>query len=124
MLRVKRHSVVTLAPPNGISLYHLVRQRIDDRKDVLILQIDIDLAGNGIILRHPGFTVETQGTYNLVLVYVDDDFGSPSFVGNVQLVEGSGVGAAVRLRCSLELLTTFICLRSTTPIVSSCAFEV
>ncbi len=58
MLRVQRHSVIALASPNGISPYNLVRHRIDDRKDVLVLQIDVHLAGDGIVLRHPGFTVE------------------------------------------------------------------
>src|SRR5438309_1245460 len=60
MLRVRRHSMIALAPPNGISPYHLVRCGIDDRKDVLILEIDVHLAGDGIVLWHPGFTVETQ----------------------------------------------------------------
>ena len=49
MFRVKRHSVIALAPPNGISPHHLVRCGIDDRKDVLILEIDVDLAGDRIV---------------------------------------------------------------------------
>src|SRR5882762_591898 len=49
VLRVKRHSVITPAPPNGISPYHLA-----------------------------------------------------SFIGDVELMKGRGIGAAVRLRFSLE----------------------
>jgi len=37
-------------------------------------------------------------------LHVDDGFGFPAFVGDVQLMEGSGVSAAVRLGCSFEFL--------------------
>ena len=58
MLRVKRHSMIALALPDGISTYNFVSCRIDDREDVLVLQVDVYLAGYGIVLRHSGFTVE------------------------------------------------------------------
>lgn len=104
MLRIKRHSVIAFAPPNGISPYHLVRCGLNDRKDVLILEIDVHFAGYGIALWHPGFTVEMQRAYNLVLLHVDYGFGSPPLIGDVQLVERSGIGAAVRLGRSFEFL--------------------
>src|SRR2546427_314223 len=58
MLRVKRHSVIALAVPDGISTYNFVSRRIDDREDVLVLQVDVYLTGYWIVLRHSGFTVE------------------------------------------------------------------
>src|SRR3954471_3217130 len=58
VLRVKRHSVIALAVPDGISTYNFVSCWIDDCEDVQVLQIDVYLAGYGIILRHSSFTVE------------------------------------------------------------------
>ena len=58
MLRIKRHSVIALAVPDGISTYNFVSRRIDDREDVLVLQVDVYLTGYWIVLRHSGFTVE------------------------------------------------------------------
>ena len=104
VLRVQRHSVIALARPDGISPYNLVRRGIDDRKDVLILQIDVDLAGDGIVLRHPGFAVEMQRPDNLVVLHINDSFRLAPFIGNVQLVERRRVGAAVRLGFGLEFL--------------------
>src|SRR5438132_14284540 len=84
MLWVQRHSVISVASPNGISPYNLVRHRINDRKDVLVLQIDVYLAGDGIILRHSGFALEMQRAYNLILLHVHDRFRFASFIGNVK----------------------------------------
>ena len=80
MLQVKRHSVISLALPNRISPHHLICRRINDRKDVLILQINVYLAGDGIVLRHPGFTVEMQRAHDLILLHVNNGFGFASFI--------------------------------------------
>src|SRR6266567_1750831 len=37
MLRVQRHSVISLASSDGISAYSLIRRRINDDKDILVL---------------------------------------------------------------------------------------
>src|SRR5205814_9238370 len=101
MLRVKRHSVTALAVPDGISPYDSVSCRIDDREDVLVLQVDVYLAGYGIVLRHSGFTVEMYCAYNLIFLYVNDGFGFAPLIRDVKLMKGRGIGAAVWLRFSL-----------------------
>src|SRR6266576_5726783 len=45
MLGIERHAVVSFAPSNRVSSNHLVGRRIDDGKDVLILQVDVHFAG-------------------------------------------------------------------------------
>src|SRR3989441_11105870 len=87
MLRVQRHSVISLTLPNRIFPYHLVRRGINDHKDVLVLQIDVYLTGDGVVLRHAGFTVEMQCAHNLVLLHVHDGFRFASFIGNVKFMK-------------------------------------
>ncbi len=58
VFRVERHAVVALAFPDWIAPDNLVRCRINDSENVLVLQVHIHLARDGIVLRHSGFTVE------------------------------------------------------------------
>src|SRR5262249_34410601 len=58
-LRVDRHPVVPLTAGDGIATDDGIRTRIDNREDVLILEIDVDLSGDGIVLRHACLAVES-----------------------------------------------------------------
>ena len=58
-LWIDGHPVVALAARDRIAADDGIRARIDDREDVLILQVDIDLSRDVIVLRHAGLTIET-----------------------------------------------------------------
>src|SRR5882724_13414638 len=57
VLWVKGHPVISLAASHGITPYDLIRSRIDDGKNILILQIHVNLLGEWIVLRHSRFAV-------------------------------------------------------------------
>src|SRR5713101_5088640 len=97
MLRIKRHPMVSFAPPDRISPHDFVSRRIKDRENILILKIYIHLTRNRIVLRHSRFAVEVQWLYDFIFSDIDDRFRFASFIGNVELVERRGVSAAVRL---------------------------
>src|ERR1700722_5259825 len=46
MLGIERHTVVSLAPSYRVPSNHFVGCRINDGKNVLILQVDVDFARN------------------------------------------------------------------------------
>src|SRR5205814_10229482 len=104
MLRVKSHSVIAFTLSNAISSDHLVRCWINDRKNVLVLEVDVDLACNWIVLRHPRFAVEMQRLDDLVLLHIDDSLRLAALVGNIKFVKRSGVRAAIRLSLRGQLL--------------------
>ncbi len=58
MLRVKRHAVVSLAASHGIPAHNGIRRGVDDRKNVLVLQVHVHLARDRVVLRHTGLAVE------------------------------------------------------------------
>ena len=97
MLRVKGHSVITFAFSNAVAPDNLIRLRVYHRKNILILETDIDLTGDGIVLWHPGFAIEMQSLDNLVLQDINDGLCLPPLIGNIELVEGSGIRTAVGL---------------------------
>src|SRR5437667_3844722 len=91
VLRVKRHAVISLAFPDRVPAYNFVGRGINDSKNVLVLEVHVDLPRHGIVLRHPRFAVKVQSLHDLVFVYIDDCFGFPSLIRNVQFVKGSSV---------------------------------
>src|SRR5213594_3268936 len=95
VLGVKRHSVIPVAFPNAVAPDDLIRLRVYHRKNILVLEIDIYLAGDGIVLWHPSFAVEVQRLNDFVLLYIDDGLSFSSFIRHIKLVEGSGVRAAI-----------------------------
>ncbi len=107
MLGVKSHSVISRAASHGITPYNLIRSRIDDGKNILILQIHIDFLYDRVVLRHACFTVEVQGLDDLVFGNVNDRFCLPSFVGNIEFVKRDSVGASIRFCLGLHFLDNF-----------------
>src|SRR5215813_672312 len=97
MLRVECHSVITLAFSNTVSADNFISLRVDDCKDILILKIDVNFAGNWIILWHPGFAVEMQSLNDFVLLHINDSLRFSALIGNIELVEGGCIGASIRL---------------------------
>src|SRR5207248_9328856 len=89
---------------NAISSDHLVRCWINDRKNVLVLEVDVDLTCNWIVLRHPRFAVEMQSLDDLVLLHIDDGLRLAALVRNIKFVKRSGVRAAIRLSLRGQLL--------------------
>jgi len=104
MFRVKRHAVVSFAPPNRILGDDFVLLGIDDRKNVVILEIHVDLACNRIVLRHSCLAVERERFDDLVFSHIDNCFRLSPFIGHVQLVKGSCVGASVWLTLRFQRL--------------------
>ncbi len=104
MLRVKSHPVVSFASADRIPPDDFVRRGIDDRENVLVLQVHVHLAGDGIVLRHPGLTVEMQSLDDFVLGHVHDRFGLSSLIGDVELVKRSRVRASIRFCLRLQFL--------------------
>src|SRR5258708_10703537 len=96
VFRLERHPMIPFTASHRITPYHFIRHRIDDRENILVLEVDVHLLGDGIVLRHPGFTVEVQGLHDIVRSDIHDGFRFAPFVGNVQLVKRRSVGAAVR----------------------------
>src|SRR6266404_2606553 len=84
-----------------------VRRGIDDSENVLVLQVHVHLAGDGIVLRHPRFTVEMQSLDDFVLGHVHDGFGFSAFVRDIELVKRSRVRASIRLCFRLQFLHDF-----------------
>src|SRR5207253_10430815 len=78
--------------------------RVDDRKDVLVLEVDVNLAGYWVVLGHACFTVEMECIDDLVLLNIDNGLGLTALVGYVELVEWCSIGTAVRLRLGRQLL--------------------
>jgi hypothetical protein len=68
------------------------------------LEVDIDFARNGIVLRHSGFTVEMQTLDDLVLLHSYDRLCLAALVRNVKFVKRSGVRTAIRLGLGRQLL--------------------
>src|SRR5438477_6786959 len=95
VLGVKRHSVIPVASPNAVAPDNLIRLRVYHHKNILILEIDIDLAGNGIVLWHPSFAIEMESLDNLVLLDINNGLCLPPLVRNLELVVGSSILAAV-----------------------------
>ena len=97
MLRVKGHPVIAFTFSNTVAANNLVGCWIDHRENVLVLKVDVDLARNWIILRHPSFALEMQSLDDLVLLHIDNGLCLPALVGNVKFVKRSGVRTAIRL---------------------------
>jgi len=68
-----------------------------DCEDVLVLEIDVDLAGDGIVLWHSSFAIKMQRLDYLVLLNINNGLCLPPLIGNIELVEGSGIRTAVGL---------------------------
>src|SRR5713101_8761679 len=73
-------TVISLAFPNRIATDDLVRRGIDYRKNILVLQVHVHLARDGIVLRHSRFAVEVQGSNDFVVLHVHHRFRFTSFV--------------------------------------------
>src|SRR6266567_5298582 len=97
MLRVKGHPMIAFTFPNAVASDHRIRCWINNCKDILVLEVDVDFACNWIVLWHPSFTVEMQSLDDLVCLNIDDGLCLSTFVGNVKLMKRSGIGTAVRL---------------------------
>src|SRR6516162_5860063 len=100
----RSHSMVAFATPHRIASNHVIRVRIDNCKDIVILEIHINFAQNRVVLGHTCFTAEVQGLWNFVLRHIDDGLRLSSFIGYIELVKGSGIGASIWLALGLELL--------------------
>src|SRR5262249_35765788 len=103
-LRVDGHPVVALTAGDRVAADDGIRARIDDREDVLILEIDVDLPCDLIVLRHTGLAVETQHREGAILSRVDHGYRLRALIRDVRLVEGSRVGDTVRLGLGGDLL--------------------
>ena len=55
---IDRHAVVLATSLDGITAYHRVADGIDHRKDILVLQVDIDLTRHRIVLGHARLAAE------------------------------------------------------------------
>lgn len=98
VLGVERHAVVAAAASDQMTAHDRVRRGINHRDHIQVLQIHIDQLRDRIVLEHPGLTLERQHVDDLVGGHVNDGDGFGAFVGDVELLEGRGVGGAVGLR--------------------------
>jgi len=97
VLRVKRHPMIPFTAPHRIAPYDFIRSRIDDRENILVLEVYVHLLGNGIVLRHSRFTVEVERLHDIVRADIHNGFRFASFVRNIELVEWCSIGATVWL---------------------------
>src|SRR5713101_5688382 len=97
MFWVESHPMIPFAASHRIAHYHFIRGRIDDRENILVLEVYVHFLGDGIVLRHSGFTVEVQRLHDIVRSDVHDGFRFAPFIRNVELVEWRSIGATVRL---------------------------
>jgi hypothetical protein len=85
-----------VTPSHWIAAYDFVGGGINHRKDVLILKVEVNLARNWVILRHPGLAIEMQSFDDFVLLHIKDRFRVAPLVGNIHFVKRRGVSAAIR----------------------------
>jgi len=57
MFGIERHSMISPASANWITPNDFIRRGIDYRKNILVLQVHVHLARDGIVLRHSRFAV-------------------------------------------------------------------
>src|ERR1700686_5077006 len=72
VLGIECQAVISFAASYWIPPNHLVRYWINDRKNVLILQVDVDFARDRIVLRHSGLSIEMQRFDNCIFPDVHD----------------------------------------------------
>jgi len=58
VLGVDGHAMIAAASLDGIPAHHRVRGGIDHHENILVLKVDIDLARDGVVLRHTCFAVK------------------------------------------------------------------
>src|SRR3989440_4293357 len=80
MLWVKGHPVIPFAPPHRIAAYDFIRGRIDDREDIFVLEVYVNLLCDGIVLWHSRFTVEVECLNDIICADVYDGFRFASFI--------------------------------------------
>src|SRR5579864_887776 len=97
VFHVERHAVISLTGFDRIAGDHGVSGGIDSGENVLVLKIQVNEFAYGVELRHAGFALEAQSLDDLVIADIDHGLGLAALVGDVKLVEGRSVGAAVRL---------------------------
>ncbi len=104
---VQRHAVVSFAFSDWIPSNDLVRCRINDGENVLVLQVDIHPARDGVVLGHSRFTVEMQRLDDFVLGHIHNRFRFAPLGRDVELMKGSRVSAAIRFGFGLQFLDDF-----------------
>src|SRR6266487_3212841 len=80
MFRIERHAVIAFALSYRITRCNFVRRRIDHGEEVLVLEIDVDLARHGIVLRHSGLALKAKSIDDLVFSYVYYRHCAPALV--------------------------------------------
>ena len=103
VFRIKRHTVIAVATSDGILCDHRIGCWVEDRKEIVILQVEVDLASHWVVLRHTGLTVEVKRLENDIRVRIDNGLGLASLVGDVEFVERRGVGTPIGLVVRREL---------------------
>jgi len=98
VLRVERYAVISLAFPNRIATNQSIGRRINDGENILVLQVDVNLARHRVVLRHSRFTVEVQSVGDFILPHIHDGLCLSAFIGDVQLVKRRSASASVRFR--------------------------
>jgi len=95
VLGVDSHSVVVAAAFYWVTSQHGIRSRVDFRNFVCISQIDVYLAGDGVVLGHAGLAFEFDSFNNFILVHIHYRNRLPERIRNVHLVKRRGVCAPV-----------------------------
>ena len=72
MRDVERHAVVAFAPGDRVPRDDRVPARVDRGEDVLVLQVDVDAARDGVVQRYAGLAVEGERRDDPVLADIDD----------------------------------------------------
>src|SRR5689334_15247318 len=103
-LCVDGHPVIPFAAGDRIPAGDSIGRRIDDREDVLVLQVDVHFSRDGIVLWHSRLAVKTYYRDRAILPRVDHREGFGPLIGDVGFMEGSGIRDPVRLVLGGNLL--------------------
>src|SRR6185437_6138997 len=95
--RIDGHSMIELATLDRVRADYAICGRIDLRNLICAAQIDVNLPGDGIVLGHTWFTVESESLDNFVFINVKNCNRFAQRVGNVNFSIGRRICASVRL---------------------------
>src|SRR5215468_1892019 len=97
VLRVERHAVISGACFDRVVANHLICRRINDRKLVEVLEVNVDPFGDGVIERYTRFAIKVQGRQDGVGAHIDYGYSLCALIGDIELMVWGGVRVAIRL---------------------------